>query len=60
MGIPFYFFIIFTLIFTILQYSLLSPKPVQHQLRAQAGEGSGDAAGGHEEGEVEDHAFSGY
>lgn len=37
----------------------MSPKPVQHQLRAQAGEGSGNAAGGHQKGEVKEHAFSG-
>ena len=34
-------------------------QPVQYQLRAQAGEGSGDAAGGHEKWQVEEHAFSG-
>ena len=37
----------------------MSPKPVQHQLRAQAGEGSCHTAGCHQKGQVKQHSLSG-
>lgn len=37
----------------------MSPKPVQHQLGAQARKGSCHTAGRHQKGQVKQHAFSG-